>query len=98
METVSGVEFVRRYLRHVLPRGMRSIRRYGFCHPAAKARRERVAFHTGRPLFIGPAEEPMPRPVWLCRCCGGEMRAVMHLPAAWKTGRAPPPQAGLKAA
>ncbi|MCP5115765.1 MAG: hypothetical protein GY953_33470 [bacterium] len=57
-ETVSGVEFVARYLRHVLPRGLRAIRRYGFCHPAAKVTRERVAFHTGRPLLAGAAETP----------------------------------------
>jgi hypothetical protein len=29
-----GLEFVRRYLRHVLPYGLRSIRSYGFCHPS----------------------------------------------------------------
>ena len=45
--TLPGVEFVRRYLRHVLPRGLRSIRYYGFCHPTAKANRLRVQCHTG---------------------------------------------------
>jgi hypothetical protein len=54
-ETLPGVEFVRRYLRHVLPRKLRVIRYFGYCHPAAKARRERVAFHTGKTLHIGPA-------------------------------------------
>jgi len=42
-ETMPGVEFVRRYLLHVLPPGLRDIRRYGFCHPASKRNRERVA-------------------------------------------------------
>ena len=37
--TLTGSEFVRRYLRYVLPSGLRSIRYYGFCHPAAKAKR-----------------------------------------------------------
>ena len=35
-------EFVKRYLRHVLPRGLRSIRSYGFCHPAARVKRLRI--------------------------------------------------------
>ena len=48
LETLPGEEFCARYLRHVLPRGMRSIRYYGFCHPAAKVNRERVAFLSGR--------------------------------------------------
>lgn len=34
-------------LRHVLPRGMRAIRYYGYCHPSAKRTRIRIAFHTG---------------------------------------------------
>ena len=37
VETLEGVEFVRRYLRHVLPRGMRSICYYGFFYSAAQA-------------------------------------------------------------
>ena len=51
--TLPGSEFVRRYLRHVLPRGLRSVRYYGFCHPAAKASRLRVQLHSGKPLDLG---------------------------------------------
>jgi hypothetical protein len=51
--TLSGLEFVRRYLRHVLPTGLRSVRYYGFCHPAAKANRMRVQLHSGRPVQFG---------------------------------------------
>ena len=46
-EAIPGTGFVERYLRHVLPRGMRSIRYFGFLHPAA---REGVAFHSGLAL------------------------------------------------
>jgi hypothetical protein len=41
-------------LRHHLPRTRHAdyrqmpIRHSGFCHPAARAKRERIAFHTGR--------------------------------------------------
>lgn len=90
IEQISGVEFVARYLRHVLPTGMRAIRRYGFCHPAAKRKRERIAFHTGRPLIIGPVEPPPPKPGQVCRCCGAPMRLVRRILPAWKCGRAPP--------
>ena len=34
---------------------MRAVRYFGYCHPAAKATRERIAFHTGRGLYIGPS-------------------------------------------
>lgn len=69
--TLGGVEFVRRYLRHVLPRGLRAIRYYGFCHPAAKANRLRVQLHSGRPVQLGAAT-PLARPPTVtpqCPCC-----------------------------
>src|SRR5436190_967590 len=57
-ESLPGVEFVRRYLRHVLPRGLKAIRYYGFSHPAAKAKREHLARATGCPPPAAPAEKP----------------------------------------
>jgi hypothetical protein len=92
VETVSGGEFVKRYLRHVLPRGLRAIRYYGYCHPAAKAKRERVAFHTGRPLLVGaaPVTPAKPPHVVSCRCCGEPMKKLLRLLPAWNPGRAPP--------
>jgi hypothetical protein len=91
-ETIPGTEFVSRYLRHVLPRGMRAIRYYGFCHPAAKDKRERVAFHTGRPLLVGPFQPPAPKPAAPrpCPCCGAPMKPVLKAPPAWHACRAPP--------
>lgn len=79
IETIPGCEFVARYLRHVLPKGMRAIRYYGYCHPAARRTRERVALHTSRPLFIGPDPEEKPGSaspssgVPACPCCRKEM-------------------------
>ncbi len=89
--TISGVEFVARYLRHVLPRGLRAIRYYGFCHPAAKANRMRLQFHTGLAVEFGAAvpannaESKTP----LCACCRQPMRLVLRLIAAYKE-RGPP--------
>lgn len=95
IETIPGVEFVKRYLRHVLPCGLRSIRYYGFCHSAAKTKRERIAFHTGRPLLIGALALPSPEPSaapYACPCCGGEMKPIASFHPRWRTSRAPPPE------
>ena len=102
VETITGAEFVARYLRHVLPRGLRAIRHHGFCHPAAHKKLERIAFHTGRPLLIGAATIAPPKPphVVNCPCCGNAMVKLLWIPAAWQAnslrvtlinpGRAPP--------
>jgi Putative transposase/Transposase zinc-binding domain len=103
IEMLEGAEFVKRYLRHVLPRGMRAVRYYGFCHPAAKVKRERIAFHTGRPLLIGALPAPLIKPphVIACPCCGEPMKKIWKLLPAWRAdparaslsspSRAPPP-------
>ena len=91
ISTVPGVEFVRRYLRHVLPRGLRSIRYYGFCHPAAKASRLRVQFHTGLAVQFGADWQPLAAPSWQPRCphCGGDVRLLLTLTAPYRK-RGPP--------
>jgi hypothetical protein len=95
-ETLSGVEFTRRFLRHVLPGGLRAIRRYGFCHPAAKLTRQRIAFHTGLPLLLGPEEPPKPRPPLCCPRCQCELIPLGRLTVIWAiwaicaVSRAPP--------
>lgn len=85
--SLSGVEFVSRYLRHVLPSGMHSVRYYGFCHPAAKAKLERIRFFTGMVLLLtGAAEISKPPPsVWDCPKCRKPMRLMGTLPRM-KTG------------
>jgi hypothetical protein len=80
-------------IRHVLPRGLRAIRYHGFCHPAAKIKRERIAFHTGRPLLVGALQAAPVKPphVVACPCCGEPMKKLLRLLPAWNPGRAPPP-------
>ena len=97
IETIPGEEFVTRYLRHVLPRGLRSTRYYGFCHPAAFKNRERLRFHTGRPLFVGAtSQQPVTEPTdpWpCCPCCKQPMRWIGRIPPVrfpTPTERAPP--------
>jgi hypothetical protein len=86
---VPGVEFVRRYLRHVLPRGLRSVRYYGFCHPAAKANRLRLQFATGMPLHLGDTDTVKKTQGPLCPNCGTVMRSVFRILPPYQ-GRAPP--------
>lgn len=77
--TLPGVEFVARYLRHVLPRKMHAIRYYGFSHPAAKVKRERIAFHTGMPLLLGAptvSESDKPASLPSCPCCRKPMKLI----------------------
>lgn len=87
--TVTGTEFVRRYLRHVLPRGLRSIRYYGYCHPAALRNRERVRIFTGSPIFFGPRPKPLPIGIPTCPSCQKEMTCVARLPRTF-FNRGPP--------
>ena len=68
--TLSAVEFLRLILQHVLPKGFRRARNFGFLHPNSKLVQllqwlKRVA--------VSP---PKPRPVIRCSCCGGAMKII----------------------
>ncbi len=91
--TLPGVEFVTRYLRHVLPRGLRCVRYYGFLHPSAKASRLRVQFHTGLTVEMGsttPQQAPGPLVRWLCPRCGAPTTLIGRVAVSYPC-RAPPP-------
>jgi len=66
-------ELIRRFLQHVLPAGYHRVRRFGWLHPAAKTRRERVELLLGKaeitladraadPPLDAVEEEPFPKP------------------------------------
>ena len=92
--TVSGVEFVKRYLRHVLPRGLRSIRYYGYLHPAAIRNRERVRMFTGSPILFGPRPKPLPIGIPKCPSCKKEMTHFAKIPR-FCVNRGPPDLVGI---
>lgn len=89
--TLPGVQFVARYLRHVMPRGLRSIRYYGFCHPAARVKRLRVQCHAGGPVQMGASTPVLapPAPIPLCPCCRRPMRMAAVFLAPYRQ-RGPP--------
>lgn len=84
--TVSGQEFVRRFLQHVLPKGFQRVRHYGWLGAAALTKRERILalLDWRTPELVPPA--PMPPPV--CPCCGKTMRLIGTL------ARSPPGRSG----
>ena len=75
--TVSGEEFVRRVLQHVLPKSFQRVRHYGWLGAAAKAKRERIAalLDWRAPALVPPP--PVAPPV--CPACGQTMALVAQL-------------------
>jgi Putative transposase len=78
--SVSGVEFLRLVLQHVLPKGFRRARNYGFLHPNSKRLiallRLLVFKPCGKPAARSEPPTTTQRPKLLCRCCGAAMAIV----------------------
>jgi hypothetical protein len=72
--TVSGPEFVRRFLQHVPPKGFQRVRHYGWLGAAAQAKRERIAalLDWRAPALVPPPPGPPPR----CPGCGQVMGLI----------------------
>ncbi|MBL0010957.1 MAG: transposase [Nitrosomonas sp.] len=68
--TLSGVAFLRLILQHILPKGYRRARNFGFLHPNSKLI---PLVHLIKRVVLPP---PQPRPVIRCKCCGGVMKIV----------------------
>jgi hypothetical protein len=78
--TVSAVEFLRLVLQHVLPKGFRRARNYGFLHPNSKRLIALLRLLVFRPCAKAPSESATAtqtqRPGLICRCCGAAMAIV----------------------
>jgi hypothetical protein len=74
-KTVSGARFLWLVLQHVLPRGFRRARNYGFLHPNSK-----ILINLLKLVFnFNPAQfhrKLKPRPQLICACCGKPMQIV----------------------
>ena len=68
--TLPAVAFLRLILQHVLPKGFRRARNFGFLHPNSKL------VHLVQLLKRVVVLPPQTRPVLRCSCCGGEMKIV----------------------
>jgi hypothetical protein len=80
VRTVSGAAFLDLVLQHVLPKGFRRARNFGFLHPNSK----RLIALLRVVLKVFPSTTWIkPRPPFLCPCCGAPMKVVRR--------RMPPP-------
>lgn len=75
--TLSGVEFLRLILQHVLPKGFRRARNFGFLHPNSKLVQ---LVQLLKRVVVPP---PQARPVMRCSCCGGVMKIVRTRIKSW---------------
>jgi hypothetical protein len=73
--TLSGPKFLWLILQHVLPKGFRRTRNFGFLHPNSK----RLLGLLRNLLKLNPVKALpglLKRPPTQCPCCGGAMRIV----------------------
>lgn len=96
VRTVSGADFLRLILQHVLPKGFRRARNYGFLHPNKKG----LIALLHIVLRVKPRTPPVgakPRPRFLCPCCGAPMAVKQRrIPsAAFNRQRSPDLPTGM---
>ena len=88
--TLPGAKFLWLILQHVLPKGFRRTRNFGFLHPNSK----RVLELLQQLLRLNPVNTLIglaKRPQVKCPCCGGAMRIVQtRIPASAVFGRLAP--------
>jgi hypothetical protein len=79
---LTGIEFIRRFLQHVLPKGFRRVRAYGWLSPAAHKRFARIQ------ALLDWKPEPLPEQTReiLCKRCDGVLEWLEH----WHPSRPPP--------
>ena len=76
--TLSAMEFLRRFVQHILPRGFVRIRQFGFLANTCRAARvilARTLLRTASPVVPAPATAPAPAlgATWACPRCGAAM-------------------------
>ncbi|MEA3272564.1 MAG: IS91 family transposase [Patescibacteria group bacterium] len=85
-QTVDVLEFMRRFLQHVLPVGFQKIRYYGFLNAASKSDWENIKAHFQLKEIVIP-EQPESEQVYYCPKCKIKM---LHLASILRKPRAPP--------
>lgn len=85
--TLEAMEFIRRFLQHVLPRGFQKVRHYGFLSPnsgvSVEAVRWMITLHNGEVftlLAAAATTHATPPPPPRCPTCGGPLRILTVIP------------------
>ncbi len=73
IRTVTGAKFLWLVLQHVLPKGFRRARNFGFLHPNSKQLTKvlQLVFKLNPNQWLAKIR---PRPQLTCKCCGAIMR------------------------
>jgi hypothetical protein len=80
---VSAVEFIRRFLLHVLPKGFVRIRHFGFMANAQRSESLALCRRLlGMDAAPPPEEVPSTNSTWLCPVCRAPMAVIQRLTAA----------------
>lgn len=84
--TVSGEEFTRGFLQHVLPSGFQKVRHYGWKSQNSRTSVALVKWlvwlHLGWTYWLGSGlapQPPAPKPTIRCVECGGALRVIQHV-------------------
>jgi hypothetical protein len=81
--TLKGEAFLQLIMQHVLPKGFRRVRDYGFLHGNAK----KLLFLVQLILHVGiQTIEQRPRPVFKCPCCKSSMVILGFRQPGWQPG------------
>ena len=91
--TLPGAKFLALVLQHVLPKGFRRARKFGFLHPNSQRAIALLQFLCG--LDVKAALTKLaPRPALRCPCCGAKMRIVQTRIAPQPPRASPTPTLG----
>lgn len=81
--TLKGEDFLHLILQHVLPKGFRRVRDYGFLHSNAKKLLSLVQLIL---QVVIEVIQQRPRPVFKCSCCQSPMIIIGFRQPAWESG------------
>jgi hypothetical protein len=81
--TLKGEDFLRLILQHVLPKGFRRVRDYGFLHSNSKRLLSLVQWVL---RVVIQNIEQRPRPVFKCPLCLAPMAIIRFRPPVWESG------------
>jgi hypothetical protein len=82
-QKLRGEDFLWQLLQHVLPKGFRRIRDYGFLHGNAKKTLRLI--QQVLKVMTGPSK-PVERSIFTCTGCGHAMHIIRFVPPAWRAG------------